>query len=205
MKPNSKNIKEVYDKIAEGFYHTRQHPLTPELTKISKIWKPGKLLDIGCGHANSTLPFAQAGFSCHAIDISTKMLKLAKQYTKKHGAKIVFKKGDLLKITFKEKFDYIISIAVLHHLDSEEKRLKALKEIKRLLKPKGKFFLTVWNQPELYGTDDYVEWKTREKIYQRYYHFFSKKELKDLFKKIGLKAKIYEDDSKKNICILGGL
>ncbi len=204
MKPNDKKIKDVYDKIAEGFYHIRQQPLTPELEKISKKWKSGKLLDIGCGPANSTLPFAKTGFSCSAIDISSNMLKLAKQYAKKHSVKIKFIKGDLLKLPFpNQSFDYVISIASFHHLDSESKRLKALKEIKKVLKKNGKFFLTVWNKPELYGTDDYIEWNNSGKIYNRYYHFFSKSELKDLFKKAGLNVKIYIDYKKKNICILG--
>lgn len=202
MKPNDKNIKDVYNKIAEGFYHTRQQPLTPEIETLAKKWKSGKLLDIGCGPANSTLPFAQAGFSCYACDISPNMLKLAKQYAKKHNVKIKFTVGNILKIQFpKQNFDYVISIAAFHHLDSESKRLRALKEIKKVLKKNGKFFVTVWNNKE--KGDKYVPWNHSGKVYQRYYHFFSKSELKDLFKKAGFVTTIYFDEKEKNICIKG--
>ncbi len=107
MRPNDKNIRKVYDKIASGFYHTRQQPITPELEKLAEKWKPAKMLDIGCGPANSTLPFAKIGFSCNAIDISHNMIKLAKQYVKKHNMKIKFIAGNILKLPFKaNEFDY---------------------------------------------------------------------------------------------------
>src|SRR3989338_2594436 len=128
-KPTDKGIKEVYNKIAEGFYNLRQQPITPEIKKLAEEWKPGKLLDIGCGIGNSTLPFAKNGFDCTGIDISPKMLGLAKKYSEKHGAKIKFKVGNILSIPLTENdFDFVISIAVLHHLDSEKKRLRALRE-----------------------------------------------------------------------------
>ena len=203
MKPNDKKVKEVYNKIASGFYHTRQQPITPEIEKLAKEWKPGKILDLGCGIGSSLLPFAKSGFECYGIDISSRMLKFAKQYAKKHDVKYLLKKADMLRIPFKKKeFGYLISIASLHHLDNEKKRLKALSEINRVLKPGGKFFIAVWNKPELYGKDAYISWKHQGKQYDRYYHFFSKKELKNLLKKAGLKAKIYIDEKEKNICIL---
>ncbi len=201
-KPNDKKIKDVYNKIAEGFYNLRQQPITPEIRVMSHKWKPGKLLDVGCGIGNSTLPFAKSGFECTGIDISPKMIKLAKKFSKKHGVKINFKVGNVLSVKFEEnKFDYVISVAVLHHLDSEKKRLKALKEIKRVLKSNGKIFLTVWNRET--KKDAYIPWTHKGIKYQRYYHFFDKEELKGFFEKAGFKKiEIFEDKNKKNICVL---
>ena len=80
MRPNDKKIKEVYNKIAEGFYNLRQQPITHELEKLTEKWKPGLLLDIGCGIGNSTLPFAKKGFQCIGTDIAQKQIKSAKKY-----------------------------------------------------------------------------------------------------------------------------
>ncbi len=202
-KPTDKNIKEVYNKIAEGFYNLRQQPITPEIKKLAEEWEPGKLLDIGCGIGNSTLPFAKAGFDCVGIDISPEMIKLAKKFSEKHKVKISLREGDILSIPFQaNRFDYVISIAVLHHLDSEEKRLKALEEIKRVLKKKGKVFLTVWNK-ETKQKDTYIPWTSKGVKYQRYYHFFDVDELKSLLESSGFKKiKIFLDERKKNICVL---
>lgn len=203
-RPNSDNIKKIYNAIAPGFYHMRQQPLTPELIKLAKTWKPGRLLDIGCGIGNSLMPFAKAGFDCAGLDISPIMLKYTKQYLNKHNIKAKLKTGNMTKLPFKKaSFDYVICIAALHHLDSEKKRLIALKEIIRVLKKNVPFFLTVWNQPNMHGKDSYVPWNRQGRQYQRYYHFFSIKELETLMKKTGINARIYLDKSEKNICIKG--
>ena len=201
-KPSDKKIKEVYDSIAEGFYNLRQQPITPELKILAEKWKPGLLLDIGCGIGNSTLPFAKRGFQCVGLDISEEMIKLAKKYSEKHKVEIDFKVGNMLFLPFSEKFNYVISIAVLHHLDSEEKRLKALEETRRVLKPGGETFLTVWHAEKTENKDQYISWTRNGTKYQRYYHFFSEQELADLFKKSGFREVIVFLDSKaKNICI----
>ncbi len=203
-KPNDSQIKEVYNSIAEGFYNLRQHPITPEVAKIAGIWKPGKLLDIGCGIGNSTLPFAKKGFDCIGVDISPKMARQAKRYLEKNKANFTLELGSMLNLPLKENsFDYVISVAVLHHLDSEEKRLQALEEIRRILKKQGKLFLTVWHK-KTNKNDVYIPWNRKGKTYNRYYHFFKKEELRKLLEKTGFeKIKISEDGrKKKNLCIL---
>lgn len=230
-KPNDSKIKEVYDKIAESFYRLRQYTITPEIEKISGEWKPGKLLDIGCGIGNSMILFAKKGFDCIGLDISTKQLEYAEKYAKKNNVEFQLVEGSMIFLPFKTKFDYIISVAALHHLDSENKRLKALEEMKKVLKPNGEIFLSVWNQristptvqirstclrraqfPSL-GTssqhtkieidkDVYIPWKIGDKEYYRYYYFFEKNELKNLLEKAEFQnIEIYEDKDEKNICV----
>ena len=149
------------------------------------------------------------------------MLGLAKKYSEKHGAKIKFKVGNILSIPLTENdFDFVISIAVLHHLDSEKKRLRALREIKKVLKPKGKVFITVWNSSLLEASafckrlqypkslapnqkDAYIPWTRKGVKYNRYYHFFDQDELKGLFEKSGFKRiRIFEDGRGKNLCVV---
>ena len=143
------------------------------------------------------------------------MIKLGKKFSEKHGVKINFMAGNILSIPFEEnKFDYVVSAAVLHHLDSGKKRMKALEEMKRVLKNKGKLFLTVWNKPKKEDSlhadnnfkiskDSYIHWTRKGVKYQRYYHFFLEEELKELLQKVGFKRiKVFLDEGKKNICVL---
>ena len=44
----------------------------------------------------------------------------------------------------KSQFDGVICIAVIHHLSSESRRLKALVEISRVLRPGGEALIYVW-------------------------------------------------------------
>ena len=56
--------------------------------------------------------------------------------------KVEFKFGNVLEIPFNDDvFDIVTCSSVLNNLPGEEKRIKALKEILRVLKPKGKCML----------------------------------------------------------------
>ena len=52
---------------------------------------------------------------------------------------------DNLYIPFKSNiFDHVISIGVIHHLSTEKRRIKAIQELTRILKPGGKLMIYVW-------------------------------------------------------------
>ncbi len=94
--------------------------------------------------------------------------------------------------------DVIICIASLHHLATIERRLEALQEMARVLRPGGKMLVYVWalEQPSdtpLYRNanlkylstdcrqDVLVPWSSADgTTHQRYYHLFRKGELEEL-------------------------
>ena len=103
----------------------------------------------------------------------------------------------MTKLPYKNNyFNYILHIASLHHLNSEEKILKSLNETYRVLKPKGLVLLTVWNKLQLKfllkPKDLLVPWKIKSKQYKRYYHLFDYYELRKLIRKT--KFKIIESN-----------
>lgn len=57
---------------------------------VSRLLKKGSVLDVGCAHGAFSLKFAQDGFDVTAFDISTRMLGLVKEATKKRNIKISF-------------------------------------------------------------------------------------------------------------------
>ena len=113
--------------------------------------------------------------------------------------------GNCINLPFSDKtFDYVMCIAVIHHLSNEERRLKSINEINRVLKEGGKALIYVWSYEQDRFKDEKsqdvnVKWvlqkkynksSNKDEIYYRYYHLFRKNELESLIKQI------------KDLCIL---
>ena len=204
--------REVWNKIAERWHHLRQKPffgIQKWFNFLAKRWKGGKILEVGCGNCRNLLLFAKEGFDCYGIDFSNEMLKYAKQYCKNHNFKVKLKRASAEKLPFKDKsFNYVLSAAVLHHLNTKEKRTKSLKEIKRILKDKGEAYISVWNKwilrfifrPKNY----YVPWRVKDKVYLRYYYLFNYFELKKLLKSLNFKIIKSNGIFSKNLIFLVG-
>jgi tRNA (uracil-5-)-methyltransferase TRM9 len=185
--------REIFNEIAESWYRFRHWSrFTKELKEISRRWGKGVLLNVGCAHGPDFLPFTD-NFELWGIDISEQMVKLAYRY----GAKFDFKAGlvvaDALSMPYPDNtFDWAISVATYHHIQGDERRLQSLQELRRVLKPAGEAFITVWNrwQPNfwLQRKDVTVPWKSRQKTLYRYYHLFSYRELRSLLTQAGFKV-----------------
>jgi ubiquinone/menaquinone biosynthesis C-methylase UbiE len=186
---NAQDQQEVWDALAEQWYHFRQQLFRDTVDDIEKIssMKPGKILDIGCGNCRNLQPFAKKGFDCYGIDFSSEMLSSAGRYSKKYGFKVKLKNALAEKLPFpSSSFDYCLSIALLHHLNKKGQE-NAVKEMHRILKPNGIALVAVWNKSplSLFIKQRYVKWTKAGKTYYRYYYFFTIKELKRLLEKTG--------------------
>ena len=196
--------KEVWDSIAESWNNLRTWPKKEKIFDLANNWKPGKILDLGCGNGRYSIPFSKNKFDCYVLDFSKNMIKNAKESFKKNNLKAIFKQGELTKIQFRNNtFDYIICLASFHHLNKKEQDI-SLKEIKRVLKPNGKLFIAVWNkwQPRFIfkSKEQMIPWKFKENTYQRYYYLFNIFEFRNLLKKHNFKIKKSYVD--KNISVL---
>jgi hypothetical protein len=85
-----------------------------------------------------------------------------------------------------ESFEAILFLASFHHLESEIERIQVLLDIRKLLSPTGRIYMTNWNLREQTryekshrGNGDF-DIKIGE--YSRYYHGFTMTELEQLFK-----------------------
>lgn len=87
---------------------------------------------------------AKLRFEVYGIDISPKGIEITKEWLKREKLKAKLEIGDIYKKLPYENnfFDAIISTRTLHH-NKLEKIRKLIKEIKRILKPKGLIFITV--------------------------------------------------------------
>jgi len=220
--------KNDFDKIADEFSKSRKD-LWPELKKLKRYVKGDeKILDLGCGNGRLFEIFSTQDRSVlgekkvdyTGIDISSKLIAKA---NKEYGD--YFKVGDMLSLPFSDNyFDSIWSIAAFHHIPSKELRLKALKEMHRTLKKNGLVIMTCWNlyqfrylklilkftfskffkKSKLDFKDIFVPWGKMGT--NRYYHAFTKNELKNLFRNNGFKIQelrfLRRNDKKTNILIV---
>jgi len=208
--------REVFDQIAESWYRVRHWPLLKEeLEELAARWQSGKLLNVGCAHGPDFLPFSQ-GFELWGMDSSPAMLKQALKYSGKFKFYVNLIASDALFLPFpNDTFDWVISVAAYHHIKGREEREKAFVELKRVLKPQGEAFLTVWNhgQPSFWlkSKEQQVPWRLKGKTVYRYYHLFSYGELRKLLAKTGWKIVAMSPEKSyhlpirnfsRNICVL---
>lgn len=179
---------------------------------LLKHVQPGeRVLDLGCGNGRLYSALKDKNVRYVGIDSSAKLIEIAK--TKYQGENLKFLVVEALSLPFSENsFDKVFSIAVLHHIPSDEFRLEFLKEAGRILKSKGLLILTVWNlrqkedvlwsllkytilralgKSKLDPGDVFYPWKNSEGEVsaQRYVHCFKKKELEELIEKAGFRVK----------------
>jgi len=182
--------RDVFDQIAESWYRVRHWPLLrEELDGLAARWHGGRLLNIGCAHGPDFLPFRQS-LQLYGLDSSPAMLRQAVRYSTKFKFYVNLVAGDALSLPFPDNtFDWAISVAAYHHIRGREEREKAFEELRRVLKPKGEAFVTVWNggQPRFWfkSKEQRVPWRLKEKMVYRYYYLFSYGELRKLLVKTG--------------------
>jgi tRNA (uracil-5-)-methyltransferase TRM9 len=190
MKTKIKPEIEVFDQMAPGWYSFRHHSIfRAELENLAKSWQKGRLLNIGCGHGPDFLAFRD-NFELTGLDFSSEMIKLARRYSHKFEFQVNLQVADARHLPFANKsFDFAIAVATYHHLKGHEDQLAALLELKRVLKPGGQAFVTVWNraQPRFWFKRGEVEmpWKAKGQVIQRYYYLFTYGSFKSLVKKAG--------------------
>ena len=158
--------------------------LRQELEELAQKWKSGKLLNVGCAHGPDFLPFRK-DFELWGIDTSASMLHQALRYSVKFHFQANLVLADAISLPFPDNtFDWAISVATYHHIEGSKERERSFQELRRVLKPGGEAFLTVWNrwQPRFWlkSNEQQVPWRLKCKAVYRYYHLFSYGELKRL-------------------------
>jgi SAM-dependent methyltransferase len=105
----------------------------------------GKLLDIGCGSGRDAAYFFSKGYDVIAIDASTTMIKHAIQKHPELRNRIKSSQFPFPNINiFKEKFDIIICVAVMMHIQ-DHNLFECIYQLRKLLKPNGLVLISISN------------------------------------------------------------
>jgi len=137
----AENVHKVYDTIAEHWNHTR-YKAWPRVEAFVRSLPRGSLVaDLGCGNGKNLPHVQQAGGFAVASDMSEPLARIAHR---EFGACALV--ADCLKTPFRSgSFDAALHIAVMHHLSTEPRRIQALREAARVLKPGGVFLVYCWS------------------------------------------------------------
>ncbi|TPX40329.1 hypothetical protein SeLEV6574_g06669 [Synchytrium endobioticum] len=192
------HVHAVYEAIAPHFSDTRFKPW-PVVDNFLKSLPAGSCgLDVGCG--NGKYMSVNPDIFVNGSDRSPSLCTIAAS----RGHAIVV--ADTLALPHpSSRFDFCLSIAVIHHLHTPERRLRAVRELFRVLTIGGRALFYVWaleqetSRRAFQGQDVLVSWSIpkgyrakstegseevsipeSDKSYQRYYHMFVKGELEEL-------------------------
>ena len=110
---------------------------------MSKPFKNIKILDIGCGGGLLSEPMCRLGANVVGIDASEKNIEVAKFHAKKNNLKIDYKVAAPEKLKTKLKFDVILNMEIVEHVEDLN---FFIKESSKLLRKNGLMFVATLNK-----------------------------------------------------------
>ena len=102
-----------------------------------------KILDIGCGGGLLSEPMYRLGADVVGVDASDKNIKVAKLHAKKNNLKIKYFCTSPESLKTKTKFDVILNMEIIEHVDNINAFLEACS---KLLKKNGIMFVATLNK-----------------------------------------------------------
>ena len=138
-------VKEIW---SLGDYRSRGQffpPISAHLTRLVNLQTGESVLDVACGYGNTAITARMMGAKVTGIDITPKLLAMAKEEEKIAGISgIDWNEGDAENLPFEdESFDFVFS--TFGHIFASNQEL-AGKEMVRVLKKGGRLGFTSWPQ-----------------------------------------------------------
>ena len=131
---NPIRIEYILEEISKHFKLNRNKKL---------LLKNLEILDIGCGGGLISEPMARLGGNITGIDASEKNIKVASLHSKENNLKITYLNKSPEQLDEKEKFDIILNLEIVEHVDNLDLYLKSCY---KLLKRNGLMFTATINR-----------------------------------------------------------
>jgi SAM-dependent methyltransferase len=113
---------------------------------IKKEFYKKTVLDLGCGNGSVSIALLKRGAKhCHGVDFGKKNILTARHFAKilNLTKKTKFTYADIVNFKPKNKYDFIVCSAVLHHLKNKKDILRTLKNITLGCKPGTYFYFFI--------------------------------------------------------------
>jgi len=207
-----KNSEETWDSIAKSFDATRRKPWKQCIDFINSLPKTSIVVDIGCGNGRHLIPCAERCKKVIGIDISRELLAISQSKVDKEKLEnTILIHSDVLNIPFKDSFvDSVLYIAALHNIKGKDRRIRSLKEIKRILKKDGTALISVWTRWQdryrkqffkkwftQFGRNEFgdinIYWRQHGLNIPRFYHLYSKREFLNDINQSGLEILDFQE------------
>jgi len=195
---NSKKYKNVLRQVPANYY-----AIGVKTNLLQKIWHTkkwshleqflnganGKLLDIGCADGTTTNQIKKrfAHLEITGVDLYKDAIKFAKR-SYRH---IAFTQADAHRLPFgRSSFDSVTAIEVLEHMHEIE---QVVKEIYRVLKPKGSFIIVQDTDSILFNATWWFWTKWKGSVWtESHISCMKPKKLMRLLRKNGFRIKKYK-------------
>jgi tRNA (uracil-5-)-methyltransferase TRM9 len=174
----NEHVLQTYQTISSDFDKSRHHVWPCVSTFLDKAKSGSSLLEIGCGNGKNLL--YRKDLESIGVDFVPNFVSICLE----KGLNAI--RGNAISLPFSnEVFDNCISIAVFHHLASEERRITALKEMYRVLRKGGRGMIVCWAYEQgdsgcyrdIQLGDQYIGWRVAKldgQQKERYYYCYDK-------------------------------
>ena len=106
------------------------------------------LINLGCGTGKHDLEFAEMGYQCTGIDMSSLMIAIAEKNAKEANVSIDFQTADIRSYIPQKQFDAVISLFhVMSYQNSNHDIIAAFRTARKALLHAGLFLFDVWYGP----------------------------------------------------------
>ena len=123
----------------------KKHPYEKYITTrmMDRYIRPGDtILDIGGGPGHYSVHYAKKGHEVTLLDLSDENVRFAKKKARQNNVRITAAQGDALDLSRfpDDSLDVVFLMGPLYHLRNEGRRIRAIQEAKRVLRPGGYLF-----------------------------------------------------------------
>jgi len=200
----TKKSEDIWNAIAKSFDSTRRKPWDECIDFINNLPRESLVADVGCGNGRHLIPCAEHCKKVIGLDVSKELLKIVqKKINEKKLNNVDLIHSDAVDIPIRENsVDALLYIATLHNISQRYRRIKSLKEINRILKPNGKAIISVWSRWQDKFRQHFIKkcltsfdknefgdiniyWRQHGLNIPRFYHLYSKRELKQNLNETG--------------------
>lgn len=137
-----------YDRLYREKNYSSECDLIEQVFDLYGEGQIKKVLDLGCGTGNHSLPLAARGYEVTGVDLSPDMLRVARQKAKSAELSLNLVQGDIRDAKIGEVFDAaLIMFAVLGYLLSNEDSMAALQNARAAIRTGGLLVFDVWYGP----------------------------------------------------------
>jgi SAM-dependent methyltransferase len=152
-----------------GFYQDRAKPCPFFLASPDEslaqwvregIVRPGRTIDLGCGHGRNAVFLAQQGFAVEAVDYSQAAIEWARERVAEAGVPVTLMQRNVFDVELERgAYDLVYDSGCFHHMPPH-RRAQYVQLVVNALKPGGLFGLTCF-RPE--GGSNFTD----DEVYER--------------------------------------